>query len=106
MIAVSYPRMLYHPVMLPIKVHSKHEEDMKLSEGWMNAPMEEGTLAEIKAKIDIKEQELAALKDKYNLIMESISDGDPGKDQYICPVCGKEFTKRVALMGHMRSHNK
>lgn len=105
-VMIEYPKMIYHPVLLPMVVYSVFEDEAKKAEGWMESPLPEGSLSEIKAQIEIKEQELATLKEKYNLIMEALNDGDPGKDTFICPICQKAFSKRVALIGHMRSHNK
>lgn len=46
------------------------------------------------------------LKKGFTLERPVVEKPDLPQDEFICETCGKAFGKKIALMGHLRSHKK
>jgi len=52
------------------------------------------------------EKETSTAKPTMNVPEEKVEDVSKMEEVFECPVCGKTFSKKIALVGHMRSHKK
>ena len=59
-------------------------------------------------RLTVVEKTIMEKEEDFQKEIEAIDDVKPniGQPAFICEICGKELKTKLALAGHMRSHNK
>jgi hypothetical protein len=59
-------------------------------------------------RLTVVEKTIMEKEEDFQKEIEAIDDVKPnvGQPVFICEICGKELKTKLALAGHMRSHNK